>query len=61
MVLSLPVPIEIRAEDDVIPGEVEKFVLEVTEAVLMPSSTGVVVEVFVTNSLAVVIVDNDGR
>ena len=47
-------------EDDDIPGEVEKFVLEVTDALLIPSPAGMVMEVFVNNSVTVVIVDDDG-
>ena len=59
-VLSLPMTIRIQVEDDHSPGEVEKFVLEVTDALLMLSPEGMVTEVFVNNSVTVVIVDDDG-
>ena len=59
-VLSLPIPIRIQIEDDDNPGEVEKFVLEVTNVLLMTTPEGRITEVFVNNLVTVVIVDDDG-
>ena len=59
--VNLPLPIRFQVEDDSTHEEVEEFVLEVTKARLEQFLTGQTSEVFVGNSVAVSIHDNDSR
>ena len=50
-----------KAKDDLVPGEVEQFVLEVTKAELTQIMPPRAIKVIIANSLTVVIVDDDGK
>ena len=52
--------VDFQAVDDLVPGEVETFAVELSSAQLTDLS-GTVLEVLVANSLTVKIVDNDGQ
>ena len=58
---NTPVSIRIQVKDDILPGEVEQLVLEVTSALLTELGTGQPREVVVANSITLVIRDNDGK
>ena len=55
----LPGTIVFEIVNDLVPGEVESFVLELTNAQVTVSGTSL--EVLIANSLTVDIVDDDGR
>ena len=55
----LPGTIAFEIVNDLVPGEVESFVLELTNAKVIAFETSL--EVLIANSLTVDIVDDDGR
>ena len=57
--LLLPTTIDIQIENDLDPGEVEHFVLELSDAEIV--GQGVTYEVLIANSLTVNIIDDDGK
>ena len=57
---ALPETVVFQIVDDLVPGEVEKFVMDLSNAQLTDTS-GTALEVVVANSLTVNILDNDGR
>ena len=57
--LVLPGTIGLRIIDDMDPGEVESFVVDLVNPQL--TAGGKLLEVLIANSLTVNIVDNDGR
>ena len=57
---ELPAAISFELVNDVEPGEVEKFVLELTGAQLTRGD-GIALEVLIANSVTVDILDNDSR
>ena len=56
---NLPAKIKIQLYDDTLIGEKEEFVLEMTSVQLITHS-GEILEVLVSNSVTVAIIDNDG-
>ena len=56
----LPGTVDFQILDDLVPGEVEAFAVDLSSAQLI-DTFGTAVEVFVANSLTVKILDNDGQ
>ena len=59
--IVLPETVAFQIVDDLVPGEVEKFVVDLSNAQLIDLETGTTLEVLVANSLTVKILDDDGQ